>query len=279
MRGSSPIAIAAACYTTLMLYVRARRWVLMAIAAALAHAPLPARAGIVNVQSILTAEAEEGFSGAVSGSIDWRTGSTDLLLLSAAPVARYRQSDHLIIGIVRGELGRTDGQRIIARTFEHLRYRYQLRDWILAEVFTQHEYDDFRRLRLRALLGAGPKVDLFRGEHGGIGLGLAYMLEYEQLQDDDEVDAGRTDLAHRLSSYLVGTYDVDERLQLVETLYAQPRLTDASDLRLLSDSSLIVALSKAFSVTTTFSLSWDTETPASIVELETALKSAIAYTF
>lgn len=239
----------------------------------------PATAGIVNVQSILATEAEEGLSGSITGSADWRTGNVNLLVLSAAPVARYRRGNHLGLVIVRGELGRSNDVRIISKTFEHLRYRYDLHPRLTLEAFTQHEYDRFRRLELRALAGAGPLIHLVRGDDYRLSWGLAYMLEYEKLRDDTLPDAGATDLAHRASTYLTGSYELDERVQVVETFYAQPRITDAGDLRLLNDANLIFKITEEVGLTTTFSLSWDRKPPAGIEKLDTGLKSSITYSF
>ena len=36
--------------------------------------------------------------------------------------------------------------KIVAKTFEHLRYRYTFTDSVLGEVFAQHEFDEFMRV-------------------------------------------------------------------------------------------------------------------------------------
>lgn len=237
--------------------------------------PPRVEANIYNVQSILATEAEEGLGGSIIASVDWRTGNVSYLFLSATPVARYRHGDHQLIGIVRAEHKTSRGQRIISRFFEHLRYRYELGDRLLLETFGQHEFDAVKRLQLRALVGAGPKVDLVEGDDYGLGLGLAYMLEYERIKNDDEPDAGDRDLAHRASSYLTGRYELAPHLQLIETFYVQPRLTALADTRLLSDTQLVVQATAHVSLTTSFSIAYDTEPPAAIDRLDTALVSSI----
>ena len=239
----------------------------------------PAHAGIVNVQSILATEAGDGLSGSFTGSMDWRTGNTELLLLSAAPVARFRAGDHLLVGVVRGEFGTSGDNRIIATTFEHLRYRYTISERLLGEVFAQHTYDQFKRLRLRALVGAGPKVDLVSRDDLRLSLGVAYMFEYQELRDDGAVDAGDTEVAHRASSYLTGSYELDDRVQLVATVYAQPRLTDPGDVRFLQESQVVVQLTTTLSLKTSFIMAYDSTPPAEIKQLDTALKTAISYEF
>jgi putative salt-induced outer membrane protein YdiY len=252
-----------------------RRLVILFVALAYL-APTPASAGIINVQSILATEADEGLSGSLSGSADWRTGNVDFLFLSATPVARYRAGDHLWIGIVRLERKTTSGDTVlVSRTFEHLRYRYRITDRVLFEGFGQHTFDAIRRLNLRAIGGAGGKVDLIDDDKFGVAVGVAYMLEYERIKNDMEIDAGDTDLAHRASSYLTGHYALDDRVQLVETFYAQPKLTDFDDTRILSESQLVFKLTKRVSFSTAFTIAYDTAPPETIDKLDTALQSTI----
>lgn len=239
-----------------------------------------AHANIVNVQSLLNTEARDGWSGAFVGAVDWRTGTTKLLLVSAAPVTRYRDGDHLVLAIAKGELGRSAGATIVAKTFEHLRYRYRATKTVTTEAFAQHAYDQFRRLELRTVLGAGPKFDIINQERHRLALGVAYMLEYERISDDAmTADAGAKGFAHRASTYLTGGIDAKDDLRLVATVYAQPSLTNARDLRVLGEAEMAVALSKAFSIKTTFALAWDNRSPEGVEPLETALKSAVSVEF
>ncbi len=234
-----------------------------------------AHAGIYNLQSILATEAEEGLSGAISAAADYRSGNVDYLFISATPLVRYRSGKHLVVGITRAEHKTSKGDTIASRSFEHVRYRYTFSQRLLGEVFAQHEFDAIKRLQLRALVGMGPKIDIVEGTSYGVSVGLAYMLEYERLQDDGAADAGQSDLQHRNSSYLVARYELDDRVQLIETMYVQPRLTGASDTRLLSDSELTVQVTKRVSFTSSFSIAYDSRPPASIKRLDTALVSSL----
>jgi hypothetical protein len=240
----------------------------------------PAHAQIVNVQSILATDAEPGLSGSITGTLDWRTGNIDLLLVSLSPVVRYRSGRQLIIGTAKGELGQRGGETIIKRTFEHARYRYAVRPRLTAEVFAQHAFDEFRRLELRALVGAGPLFHLIVRERSRLSAGVAYMFEYEVLDDNPaNPDAGETDIAHRLSTYVTGSYQLKDDLQIVQTVYLQPRLNDVSDARILSESQLVVQLTKKLSITTSLSLAYDSEPPDGVDDLDTALKASLTFSF
>jgi putative salt-induced outer membrane protein YdiY len=241
--------------------------------------PRIADAQIVNVQSVLATEAKEGLSGSVKGSANWRTGNIDLLRLSGLATAAYHQGDNLVIAIVKGDFGKAKGARFIAKTFEHVRYRRELSSLLLAESFVQHEYDQFRRLELRTLAGAGVALRLLRGKKYNLTFGLAYMPEYERLRDDEETDAGNDYFAHRISSYLNGALQLDERIQLVQTFYAQPRADAPSDARYLSESQFVVQISDRLTQTTSFALAYDTRPPIAIDKTDTNLTSSVIFSF
>lgn len=246
--------------------------------ALIAAVAAPAHAGIQNVQSALATETKEGFSGNLTGSMEWRTGNISFLSMALGGSARIREGKNLLIGLVN--LGRksSDGDLIFGRTFEHMRYRYLLNDWLLLEAFAQHEYDAKRRLNFRALGGFGPKADILEGDGYRVGGGVAYMYELEQLSvAEGTADSGTNDTAHRLSSYLVGSYEYSDRLQLVETFYVQPRLTDAADTRLLSESSMVVRATKKLSLTTSFTVAYDNRTPETVEKTDTALQTTLTY--
>ncbi len=239
--------------------------------------PTESTAGIYNMQSILATEADEGLSGAISGSADWRKGNVDYLFLSATPLARYRAGDHLVIGMMRGDRKTSAGSTIISNTLEHIRYRYTVSDRLLGEVFAQHTFDDIKRLNLRALLGAGPMITIVDGKSYALDLGVSYMLEYEKLRDDEFDDAGVTDVQHRNSTYLTGHYEAKDRFQIAESVYIQPRLTGASDIRLLSESQLTFKITERLSYTTSFTIAYDSRQPDNVKRLDTALRSSITF--
>src|SRR5690349_12735916 len=134
----------------------------VAIVLAILLASARAEAQIVNVQSLVGAETPEGFSGALDAGVDWRTGNTELLIFSGAATLRYRSDPHLLVAIARGAYGETgegEDEELIAKNhFEHLRYRYKLTDLVTPEAFVQHEFDEFRRIQLRALGGLGVRL-------------------------------------------------------------------------------------------------------------------------
>ncbi|WNG54270.1 DUF481 domain-containing protein [Archangium gephyra] len=239
-----------------------------------------AAAQIVNVQALFDeATSPMGVSGGAELSLDWRTGSTELLVVRGAVLGQWRADKHTLLGVVRGEYGYAQDTLITSKFLEHARYRYRFTEWLAGETFLQHEVDAFRRLRLRGLVGAGPRFTLWSTEAASLILGVAGMLEYEQLRNDGEPDAGQERLDPRLSSYVMGRVELMENMNLVETLYVQPRLTEWSDVRVLNETLLTVEPNERFIFSMGLVLTYDAAPPATVSRLDTQLRSSVGVKF
>lgn len=239
-----------------------------------------AHAQIVNVQGALAGDPEPGWTGQLTATADWRTGNTELLLIGGSATALYRHGPWLALGIARAEYAEGADEKISEKTFEHLRGRRDLNARWLWEAFAQHEYDAFRRLSVRALVGTGPAVRLVTRPRGKLLLGVAYLATYEQLdRRAGVIDAGDTRFEHRLSTYLTGVYAIDPRLAATQTIYVQPRLDEPSDLRVLSETSLNVKVSTRLAFANRLVIARDASPPDEIRELDTALKVDLVLTF
>jgi hypothetical protein len=216
-----------------------------------------ARAQIVNVQPLLGGEERPGFGGALEGALDWRTGNTRLLLVSGSAIARYRYGRQLAFVLLRGDLGVQGGDEFVNKDFEHVRYRFELLPRVHLESFGQHDRDEFRRLAVRWLWGAGPRAVLWASQRVDVAAGVGYMLEYERLQRDTEIDAGQATLAHRLSSYVVVGLRLGAVLRFAETVYAQPRVDAFEDVRVLSETELLLVVSARLGIKIAFALAYD----------------------
>lgn len=246
----------------------------------------PAAADIVNVVSVISIEPEEGVTGSLTGAIDARRGRVSRLVLSAAPVLRYRRGSHLFIAYGSGEYDEDNDK--VNRLFGHARYRYRVMPRVTGEVFTQHETNPGVKQEYRGLVGMGPLFDLVQRKTLRVAWGVAYMLEYELIEDDFADDmacppgcAADPGLQHRVSTYLTANYKLEPNLQLVETLYVQPRVTDpVSDFRLLNDVQIAVLVTRFLSFNTTLSWIYDRAPNPTIFErYDITLKSALTLQF
>lgn len=249
-----------------------------AVVLALLLASSAAEAQIFNVQPLLDKQSRDGFSAALEGAADWRTGNTNILLLTGNGVVQYRKQRHLVFVDVHSEYGLQGTNELVSKDLEHARYRYRVSRAIDVEAFVQHDADAFRRLAVRVVGGVGGRLRLVEGKHVTLAVAAAYMPDYERLSAGLFVDSRAQSLAHRLSSYAVIAVS-EGKILVAHTIYAQPRFDDFHDVRMLSDSSLSLSVTKHVAVRFSLTMTLDTRPPAGIRPVDSELKSTLAFSF
>jgi hypothetical protein len=241
---------------------------------------VPAAAQIVNVQPLIAGQdGKDGVTLVVEGSADVRSGNTRLVSLSASGLCEVRRGRHLLFFLARGDFAEKSGDPFVSKDLEHLRYRISLAGPLEAETFVQHDRDDFRRLALRVLVGAGPRLHLrpFTGFEAAVG--AAVMLEHERLGGGDAPDAGTENDDFRLSTYLFLSTELAPRLKLGNTIYVQPRLDHFEDVRVFNELSLLAKATDHVAVKVTFTSAFDSVPPEGVSPLDTTLKGALQVNF
>ena len=249
--------------------------------AASALRAVPAAAQIVNVQPLIASQerAVDGLTFVAEGSADVRSGNTRLVSLSANGLFEARRGRHLIFVLARGDFAERAGDPFVSKDLEHLRYRITLTGPLEAETFVQHDRDAFRRLSLRVLGGAGPRLHLRPFGGFEVAVGAAVMVEHERLGGGEEADAGAESDDFRLSTYLFLSTNVGPRLRLGNTTYVQPRLDRFTDVRVLNELSLIAKATDHFALKLTFTSGYDSAPPEGVIPLDTTLKGAVQVNF
>ena len=265
--------------------VRSRRVVIfLVVATAIAGVmgeTAEADAQIINVLSQITQRDEDGLGGSLSGSISWQAGNTKVTDVKAGAALAARAASHAGYVIAQGQYAEQgeEGEVFIRRSFEHLRYRYRLLLWLELEAFTQHEFDEFRRLRLRAVVGSGPRFTWHPDASTSVIVGIAPMAEYEVLADVAPGEEGGT-WRYRLSSYLNLATAIDERLSFVATAFVQPRFDDFQrDLRVLTRAGLVIKLNAALAVDVSYNMTHDGRPPAGVKKTDQQLSTSLSLTF
>jgi|JI10StandDraft_1071094.scaffolds.fasta_scaffold762239_1 hypothetical protein len=229
-----------------------------------------AHAQIVNTQPLLSKITDDGLSAELGTSLEWRTGNVELFRLSASLLVTMRLCDHTLVSSSNLEFGERAGERFLFRTFTHLRYQFRIDDLVTLETFAQVAHDEFRRITLRGLVGAGARWTLWSSEDTTFRLGTAWMFEHERFADGTTPDSGQRRANHRASIYLDLRHDPNEDLAIGATVYYQPRLSDGSDWQLAAESRLAVAVTEALALTLQLVLAYDSTPPDEVVDLDTA---------
>lgn len=251
---------------------------LLATTAAALVVPAAAHAArIINVQPAVSRGAVDGISGEISGQLNWNTGNTEVTQISAGAGALYVTGPHRLYFAGRAAYGIDSGEAFVNNLFEHLRYRFRWKPAFSGETFVQHEFDEFRRLQLRALWGVGPRFDLPVPKPLELAFGTAWMLEYERFTEGDERDAGADPLPPRWSSYVYAAATLTEGIQITHTTYAQPKFDDFGDWRLLSESSALLDVKSWLAVKLAFTLAYDSRPPEDVEKQDTAFGTSLVF--
>lgn len=233
-----------------------------------------ARAQIVNVQGAIAKPPEKnGVTGQVELKLNWSEGNAPLFDIAGASSVVWKHDDYLGLVQVRGEYGVSQGITLTKKTFAHVRERITLDCVWRWEVFGQHEFDEFRRLATRALIGTGPALQIVNTKELSLLAGASYILEYEKLDNrDGTTDAGLSFFDHRLSTYITGREQLAPNVALIQTAYFQPRFDAPSNFRVLGEAGVETKLSTRFALTNSFVMDYDSRPPQGVKGYDTTLK-------
>ncbi|HET9626580.1 MAG TPA: DUF481 domain-containing protein [Kofleriaceae bacterium] len=258
-----------------------RTWWILTVTLALALPVRLAHAQIVNVQDALAKPpAHDGQVGQVEGKLSWREGNNPIFDVGGSGNILIKRGDLLGLALVRGEYGTSAGTLLTKKTFEHARLRSKLDGPWMVEAFAQHEFDQFRRLNLRAIAGVGGGAQLVDNKTIGVLAGLAYLYEDERLDTRaGTIDAGVHSTAHRISAYLTGHENLSSGATIVQTVYAQPRIDDPGDIRIYGELSLQTKLTQRIALKDSFNVAYDATPPDGVKTYDTSLEASVIVTF
>lgn len=252
-------------------------------AAVVSLVPTDASAQIVNVQNLAGKAVADGLSGNVGLSFDLRAGNVQFLLAGADFTTFYKIGDHVVLLTAKGDYGKKgtvglwEEDPFRERVFEHLRYRRTLSDRWALEAFVQHEYDRWRRLRIRALAGGGPRMDIEVSKDTHAAVGFAYMWQGEELLKPQAGDIEGFYVEHRISTYVTGGSKLNDFVVLSGTAYLQPRIDDVTDIRALVDGELTIALTAKLGLKVSYVVALDSRPPATVRGYDLTTKLGFAY--
>lgn len=240
-------------------------------------------AQIVNVAQVANREVEEGFSMTADISWERRFGNVDLSNLGGNVKGFFRHQDHLLILMLEREYGIQNEASYTDRSFQHLRYRYQIMPSMTWELFLQHDRNQFRRLASRSLIGSGPRFRVLHGESQQLFLGVAPMYEVEEfeevstLSEEPLIEAKREQL--RVSVSLSYSLQLAPNLIFSNTGYWQPIARDPDKSRLLNDAALTIQVTEMLGFRLTATVTHDANPPAGVRKTDQSYKNAIVVKF
>ncbi|MBC7173324.1 MAG: hypothetical protein H5U40_12875, partial [Polyangiaceae bacterium] len=207
----------------------------------------------VNAEVLTTNLFEDHWSGNIDGSLALARGNVNLLDVGGGARVQYqtlypspavepeepaappflRQRVFLRASTRFAE---QNDSNIINQGFVHLRWSAMWHRRVGSDLFSQHQFNQFFRLRVRSLLGAGLRLAMVHEPRFLLWGGSGYMFERERI----DVQEGATDAprstAHRWATFCTARLVLAEGRFLVQnTIFFQPRFDAFADYRLLEE--------------------------------------------
>lgn len=175
---------------------------------------------------------------------------------------------HSAFSLTNYSFVKAGGEQFVNQGFQHFRYNYQLSKRSIGEFFTQVQYNERIRIRLRALFGTGLRFQFLEQKNKNAYAGLAYMYEYEDIADTTIIHR-----KHRMSSYLSFNFKTNSKISLSNTSYFQPVINDFSNFRLTTATSLLLQITERLFVKSSFSLTYDSQLSKEVSDIPETIYS------
>lgn len=230
---------------------------------------------VINAESLRKVTDTSGFSGSASLELSLKRDVNDKFAVKNNVSLQYKMKRHLVLLKNEIEFQKIESSKFENKGVQHLRYNYKFYPQIVWEVFAQSQYNKISKINFRGLLGTGPRFKLTKLENYKLYLGTLIMYEYQELSD------GETPIEriYRGSAYFSFSLFPTETISISSTTYYQPRLSDFSDFRMASETSLLINLYRNFAFKTTYTFTFDDSPAIGIPNSQYELTSGIVYSF
>jgi putative salt-induced outer membrane protein YdiY len=231
-------------------------------------------AQIMNIENSRIKNDTTGWAGSLEMSFQYIKNTKELLTAGSKIHVQFKTKRSLYLWLTNYNLAKSGSTAIADAGSQHLRYNYKIMPWLTAEVFTQIQYNNLLNIKLRWLLGSGPRFKMIKTPGFALYSAVLYMYEYEDLINPDLMNHD-----HRISSYISFTLKLKDNLSIINTTYYQPELNDFSDFRLAAYTDLKIKISKHFAFKLTHIYTYDSDPAATIPKSTHALSNTFSYEF
>lgn len=227
----------------------------------------------INIEALRRAPGE-GLIGSLNLQANGQTGNTDKFVGELASLNLFRQSEKEYLFLANYKYGESQKVRDVNQGSLHLRYAEGLNSFFKAELYAQSQFDQFRLLKLRNLVGTGGRFRLREGTKGGSYFGAGFFHEWEEIDLPDENQQD-----WRGNFYLSHLSELNEAWQASLIVYYQPAFQTFEDYRVRLDLGLESSITKTLSLTVKYSLNYDSEPPSTVLKTDTSYLAGIALRF
>lgn len=214
-------------------------------------------AQIVNIEKERYQTDTTGWKGSFDASIALSKQAKQVFILSATAHVQYKSKKHLYLFLGSYDWIKSKTDNYVHSGFVHFRYNYKMKkEWIRWEAFTQVQFNKANGLKMRFLLGTGPRFKIMNFKHYKCYVGTLYFYEREvSLKGNEKLNQ------IRFGGYLSFTLHPKKYVEWISTTYYQPLVNNIKDYRIASENKLAFRFTKLFSMGISFKTNYDTRPP------------------
>ncbi len=229
-----------------------------------------ADAQVLNIERERIKTDTTGWSGSGGLSINLISNTQRFTEIALGAHLQYKTNRSLTLALSDYEIIKSETDDFSNKGMQHFRYNYKMTKVVTWEAFTQAQFNKVLNLKFRGLLGSGPRFKILGLESFRVYSGIAYMIEYEVPEGDDNAETSQ-----RFSSYISLTFKVGDGFSLINTTYFQPKISTFSDHRVSNNTDLVFKITRHLSYALAFEHLTDTrplpEVPTNIYSLKNKL--------
>ncbi len=229
---------------------------------------------IINIENIRVQRKEDGFSGQLDIDATLQRGNTNNTRIGFGSRLQWIRGNKTNFLVLNHDYGERSGARDINKSFLHGRHIVQRSSKWAWEAFGQLEQNEFTRLSLRTLAGAGGRRTLGEeADKSAIYLGLGGFYSTERLDDNSTINLVRANV------YLVVKHAFNENTHFIGTAYYQPAVGEVGDFRALGQIALGIAISKKLVLKLSLDIAHDSQPPTGVKSTDSSFRTGIEYRF
>ncbi|MCB9033905.1 MAG: DUF481 domain-containing protein [Chitinophagales bacterium] len=217
---------------------------------------LYSKSQIVNIEKERFVNDTTGWAGSGDFGFSFGKQQNTFYTLYANAHVQYKNEKNLYLLLGSYEMIKGKSEKILNGGFLHFRYNYKIRNWVRWEAFTQIQHNELTALKLRYLIGTGPRFKLSQKEKYKFYLGYHYMFEYEINEAETEKLK-----QHRVNAYLSFTIKPNDIVELTSTTYYQPLISNMKDYRITTDNAIHFSINSFLSLYMSYRLTYDAVPP------------------
>lgn len=216
---------------------------------------------VVNIEKKRPGDENKTLLGKIDASFDVNKSISTIYTARTAVLLQYFHLQNTYLFLNDLQFMQVDTVKLLNNGFFHFRYNYNFKKnkWLVAEGFTQIQFNRLQNIQRRFLWGGGFRFNILEKKKYEIYSGLASMYEFELYLDSTYNDK------IRLSSYLTLAINPFESLTFKHTTYFQPKVNEFSDFRISSESTLETLIYKNLRLKIQFNYFYDNK-PAPMVQ-------------